>query len=296
MKCYVCNSGQVVNFATIKGYYTCLSCGVVWMKKFPKSTYEEDYYQPKLGFAGKFFTPITKLLYLIRHRYVSRKHINVWVDVGAGDGNFLKTVKASKKIGVEISEAGRKMMQIAGIKTMTPGTFLSTRGLNADVISFWHVLEHLENPRYFLKIAERNLSPKGVIVVGVPNIDSWDFNLFKKHWFHLVPQYHLWHYSPTSIGKLLEDSGFKIRYIDYWSIEHHLAGLVQSFINISSGSHNVLHKLVKRETDLVDYKPGDLFWIFIWLTFGFPIILVMWCLNSVFHKSGTIVVVAHKFK
>ena len=199
------------------------------------------------------------------------------------------------KIGVEISKTGRKIMNNIGIKTLTPSEFLKSKGLKANVISFWHVLEHIKNPWDYLSAAKRNLLPNGEIVIGIPNIDSWDFKIFTNDWFHLVPKYHIWHYSPKTISIMLKSTGFKVVNIDYWSIEHHLPGLLQSFINKTSGSHNVLHKLVKRETDLMSTGWSDVFWIIFWLTLGFPFVVVFWIVNSFFHHSGTIIVTAKKY-
>mgnify|MGYP001611059203 CR=1 FL=1 len=279
----------------VRGYYFCSSCHTAWMKKLPHVSYEENYYKPKSGLAAQLFSPIAAFFYQIRQNYVHNKSPKIWIDVGAGEGKFLQAVESPIKIGVEISKTGRKIMNNIGIKTLTPSEFLKSKGLKANVISFWHVLEHIKNPWDYLSAAKRNLLPNGEIVIGIPNIDSWDFKIFTNDWFHLVPKYHIWHYSPKTISIMLKSTGFKVVNIDYWSIEHHLPGLLQSFINKTSGSHNVLHKLVKRETDLMSTGWSDVFWIIFWLTLGFPFVVVFWIVNSFFHHSGTIIVTAKKY-
>lgn len=294
MVCHICKNGSVGDLKIVPGYCFCSFCHTAWMKKIPKASYEDDYYKPKSGLAAKLFTPIANYFYKLRQSYITNKSPKIWIDVGAGEGKFLQTVKSPKKIGVEISKIGRRMMNDSGILTMTPQEFLKSKSLKGDVISFWHVLEHIKNPWDYLLSAHRNLSKDGEIIIGVPNVDSWDFKIFAKDWFHLVPQYHVWHYSPKSMTILLKSAGFKVVHIDYWSIEHHLPGLIQSFINKTSGTHNILHKLVKRETDLVSFGPGGLFWIIFWLTLGFPIILIIWIISSIFKYSGTIIVTAKR--
>src|SRR3990167_3619825 len=163
------------------------------------------------------------------------------------------------------------MMKESGLDTLSDKEFIRTKGLGADVISFWHVLEHVEKPEEYLDAARNNLKKGGKIIIGVPNIDSFEFKFSKQYWFHLQPQFHLWHYSPSSLKKLLQKSKFKINTIDYWSIEHHLTGVLQTFINKFSGSkENVLHRLVKRSAGGSKVRLGDIFWSGFFLTLGAP--------------------------
>ena len=74
----------------------------------------------------------------------------------------------SKKIRIgTITQTGRKIMTEKDLITLTPAQFLKSFNLNASVISFWHVLEHIENPDDYLKAAERNLNKKGKIIIGI---------------------------------------------------------------------------------------------------------------------------------
>lgn len=268
----------------------CSRCRLAWLKKFPKTTYNETYYEGISTLATKLFTPIATGFYLLRSVYAGFSPKKLWVDVGAGDGGFLKTVRAKRKIGVEISSSARVIMKKIGIETMTDKQFLHTRKLNADVISFWHVLEHTENPWDYLIAAKNNIAKNGCIVIGIPNIDCLEFYLFGTHWFH-SPQFHLWQFTPHSMGLLLKRAGFRVQSIDYWSIEHHLPCLLQSFINASAGSDGALHRFIKRGHGS---KMGikDAFWSIFWLTAGFPIVLLVWIIGALTHKSGTFVVVA----
>lgn len=290
-RCPLCGKKPSPSFFGIDNYWYCSDCHLGWLKKIPKILYTENYYKGASGIASKLFTPIELFFYMIRKSFAGRGRKKLWIDVGAGDGGFLKTVNAQKKIGVEISVSGRRIMENNGLETLSDKEFLKTSGLNADVISYWHVLEHIEKPWEYLRAGKRNLSKNGKIIIGVPNIDSFEFRFFQEYWFHLVPLYHFWHFSSKSMALFLKKSGFKIDLIDYWSIEHHFAGTLQSFINRTAGSDSVLHRLVKRG---LDYKLRlrDLFWITFWLTIGLPVVFLFWLISSLSHKSGTIVLVA----
>lgn len=291
--CPICNESSVIflNFSNVCKYKFCPSCKTAWNKNV-KTSYKENYYKGKYEIASLIFRPIEFFLYFIRRTYVGTNKKKIWLDVGAGEGNFLNSVSADRKIGIEISAAGRKFMQGKGIETMSEKEFLQLNNLNADVISFWHVLEHIEDPLKYLKTAKRNIFKKGKIVIGIPNIDSFDFKVFQRYWFHLAPKYHLWHFSPKSIEMLLSKSGLRIEYIDYFSIEHHLPGVLQSFINWTSGSENVLHGIVKRGIGDDNISVKNIFWIVFWLTIGLPLVVTFWITSSIFRRSGTIVLVA----
>lgn len=292
--CHICGNKKIINLPQSSILYYCSFCQTAWLKKPSKDVYGEEYYQGKSSILNNLFKPLELFFYWIRERYVRFDKKKLWIDVGAGEGAFLKTVKAERKIGVEISKAGRKLITDKGLQSMTPKEFLSSHNLGASVISFWHVLEHTKNPWDYLKVAYHNLSKNGKIEIGVPNIESWEFQTFGKNWFHLVPDYHLWHFSIISMQKLLEINGFKIDKIDWWSPEHHPTGLLQSFINQSSGTHNFLHKLIKRQTNIREISLNAIFWTIFWLSFGLPIILSIWIINSLLKKSGTFVIVASK--
>lgn len=293
-KCPFCKRKPLNNFGEVKEFWYCNYCSLARIKKIPKANYDETYYEGKSSLASKFFSPIARFFYAIREAYAGNGHYNLWIDVGAGEGAFLKTVSASQKIGVEISSAGRKIMNEAGLKTFTEKEFLSSKELKADVISFWHVLEHVDEPWDYLSAARKNLNKNGKVIIGIPSLDSLEFHFFGRYWFHLVPKYHVWHFSPKFMKTLLKKTGFKVKEIDYWSIEHHLTGVLQSFINKMAHSDSVLHRLVKRKERFSSIAFKDIFWSFFWLTIGFPVVFLFWVVGSLLRKSGTIVVVAYK--
>lgn len=293
-KCSICGKGEVLESRELKNYWFCASCGTYRIKRKTKVEYGEEYYEGNSGLATKLFEPISLFFYKIRSSYAKPGKKNIWVDVGAGEGKFLKAVNAKDKVGVEISLVGRKYMEKMGITTLSPSVYLNKKRMNADVISFWHVLEHVDNPGEYLLSAKRNLAPGGEIIIGIPNSDGLEFKFFREKWFHFAPDYHLWLFSLKGMKSLLKQLGFKIIRVDYWSPEHHLPGILQSFINATSGSENILHKLVKRGTDISNFSFEDIFWIIFWLTLGLPIVLIFWVLNSLLHKSGTVVIVAYK--
>ena len=77
-----------------------------------------------------------------------------------------------------------------------------------DVVTMWHVLEHVPNLQEYIANLKRIVKPTGTIIIAVPNYKSYDANYYKQFWAAYDVPRHLWHFSKTSIKKLV----FKCRY------------------------------------------------------------------------------------
>jgi 2-polyprenyl-3-methyl-5-hydroxy-6-metoxy-1,4-benzoquinol methylase len=292
--CPICHKNVMDSMHGLSEYWYCSYCALGRIKEIPKTSYREDYYVSGSSLLSKVFTPIGRTFFMIRNGYVGLDKKKIWIDVGAGEGAYVETVNADKKIGVEISQSGRKVMKKKGVTVLSNDEFLKTKNIHADVISFWHVLEHVDTPEKYIQAAVRNLADKGKVIIAVPNIDCLEFRFFRRSWFHLAPQYHVWFFSPQSLEKMVTKYGLTIEKKDYWAIEHHLTGLLQSFINYTTHTDNTLHKLIRRKQDLHRIKPSHMLWIIFWCTLGLPIVLLVWIISTLLGKPGTFVMVAVK--
>ena len=124
------------------------------------------------------------------------------LDFGAGTGDFLKVCKNNNWIvsGVEPSLDARKIAQKKGIHLKENLAAVSNQKF--DVISLWHVLEHVEDLKDTIRRLNSLLKPEGRIVVAVPNYKSYDAKYYKEHWAAFDVPRHLWHFSQTAIQKL----------------------------------------------------------------------------------------------
>jgi 2-polyprenyl-3-methyl-5-hydroxy-6-metoxy-1,4-benzoquinol methylase len=77
-----------------------------------------------------------------------------------------------------------------------------------DVVVFNHVLEHLPDPAAALRAAASWLRPEGWLVVGVPNFASPLARMAGARWAGLVPDQHVWHFTPTALRRLVRQAGF----------------------------------------------------------------------------------------
>ena len=127
------------------------------------------------------------------------------LDVGAGTGDFLKVCKNKnwEVLGIEPSLAARNIAAKKGIYLRENLSEITNQKF--DVITLWHVLEHVGHLKKTMKTLKSLLKPEGRIIVAVPNHKSYDANHYKEHWAAYDVPRHLWHFSQCSIHKLFSE-------------------------------------------------------------------------------------------
>ena len=132
------------------------------------------------------------------------------LDIGSGTGDFLMTAKNS---GWEIKgiEPNSKAKQIAVSKGVVFEDALENIADNSiDVITMWHVLEHVPNLDEQFKQLKRIVKPNGYIIIAVPNYKSFDAKHYKEFWAAYDVPRHLWHFSKTAFQKLAANYNLKL--------------------------------------------------------------------------------------
>jgi 2-polyprenyl-3-methyl-5-hydroxy-6-metoxy-1,4-benzoquinol methylase len=132
------------------------------------------------------------------------------LDIGAGTGDFLLTAKQNgwNTIGVEPSEKAKGIAIGKGIKFSDATPNLESHSF--DVITMWHVLEHVPNLEIQIKELKRLVKPNGTIIIAVPNFKSYDANYYGKFWAAFDVPIHFWHFSKTAIQLLFEKENIKL--------------------------------------------------------------------------------------
>jgi len=132
------------------------------------------------------------------------------IDIGAGTGDFL--VMAQKNgweiIGVEPSEKAKGIAKAKGVNFVD--NLSDVQDHSADVITMWHVLEHVPNVEAQITELKRILKPDGVIVIAVPNFKSYDAQHYGKFWAAYDVPRHLWHFSKTAIKMLFSKQDLEL--------------------------------------------------------------------------------------
>ena len=132
------------------------------------------------------------------------------LDIGAGTGDFLFTAKQNgwETIGVEPSEKAKGIAIGKGIKFSDSTQDLESHSF--DVITMWHVLEHIPNLEIQIKELKRLVKPNGTIIIAVPNFKSYDAKYYGKFWAAFDVPIHFWHFSKTAIQLLFQKENIKL--------------------------------------------------------------------------------------
>ncbi len=132
------------------------------------------------------------------------------LDVGAGTGDFLLKAKNRnwKVEGVEPNNEAKMLAKEKGIDLYSGLGTLVDRKYN--VITLWHVLEHLPNLDNQIKQLVSLLDENGTLIIAVPNFKSFDAEYYQKYWAAYDVPRHLWHFSKRSIEKLFSDHDMKV--------------------------------------------------------------------------------------
>jgi len=133
-------------------------------------------------------------------------------DYGCGVGAFLKSAreKGHTVSGFEPSLQARELAIQSGIELETLDQVLSKKNKCFDVITLWHVLEHIHDIDDTITKLKSLLKDDGVLVVAVPIVDAWDAKNYKDRWAALDVPRHLFHFTQSSIDKLFSKFGMKI--------------------------------------------------------------------------------------
>lgn len=132
------------------------------------------------------------------------------LDIGAGTGDFLLAAKTRgwKVFGQEPNPAARSLATAKGIvleeqlSSLPEGSF--------DVITLWHVLEHVPNLEEQINLLKRLLKKDGLLIVAVPNYKSYDARVYQEHWAAFDVPRHLYHFSRSSIQKFFSEFSFRL--------------------------------------------------------------------------------------
>ncbi len=230
----------------------CLNCGLLYTMPRPSKDKIGNYYKSeeyyshqenKKGFIPKIYECVKKVN--LRHKYkLSTEGLETgnMMDIGCGVGDFIHTaeVKGWQCVGVEPSDDAKaiakkrvkaNIIRSEELEKLTDGTF--------DLITMWHVLEHVDELKWQVSQLQRLVKPNGRIVIAVPNYKSYDGQYYKEHWAAYDVPRHLNHFNKQTITKIFKYNGLELKktdkliwdayYISYMSeqYKHHKFPLIK---------------------------------------------------------------------
>lgn len=150
---------------------------------------------------------LKKKTQLIENQINTNKKI---LDIGAGTGDFLVQAKSDgfDITGIEPNEKARANAAKKGIQLQRD--YAGVANQKFDVITLWHVLEHLPNLEQQLDQISDLLEENGIVVLAVPNFQSYDAKHYGPFWAAYDVPRHLWHFSRTAIGKIFDCHGMEV--------------------------------------------------------------------------------------
>ncbi|QCX41142.1 class I SAM-dependent methyltransferase [Aureibaculum algae] len=164
----------------------------------------------KLYHSVRSYT-IKKKVKLINSLNADEKTI---LDIGAGTGDFLAACKNDgwKVTGVEPNEKAVELLnsKLGGSRVQIFSDINELNSESYDVITMWHVLEHVPNLKEYIAKLKLLLKPNGTLIVAVPNFKSFDANHYKEFWAAYDVPRHLWHFSRKSISDLFGQENMKV--------------------------------------------------------------------------------------
>ena len=213
-------------------FYECESCKCWIVNPRPDKSelsviYPETYYSYNLS---KTISPVAlkgkELLDHIKFNSILstiRKEPKSYLDIGCGDGRYLKYfakrgIDKKNIYGLELSQLTVDALNSEGYKAFNE-TIDNCRSIpegSIDLITMFHVIEHMHNPREVLSIINGLLSPSGILVIETPNTDSLDAKLFKKYWwggYHIPRHWVL--FERNSLKQLFTNTNHEIVDIKY---------------------------------------------------------------------------------
>lgn len=208
------------------GVHSCRDCGLMLTSPRPNPVtmpgyYPKDYQPFGAPHAPTEHRPATAALKRLARRLLDpMEHVlprglasDLVLEVGCGSGRYLAQLAASgwQVQGLEPSaETADRLREATGLPVFTGS--ISEAGFASgsfDLVVAVMVLEHLHAPLEDLGRMRAWLRPGGYITGSVPNAASWEFRYFEQDWYALQVPTHLFHFTPTTLTRLLEKAGFE---------------------------------------------------------------------------------------
>jgi 2-polyprenyl-3-methyl-5-hydroxy-6-metoxy-1,4-benzoquinol methylase len=237
-QCPVCGSNNILYQLVVKDYtvskqsfeiWQCNSCTVRFTQNIPNQEaigafYKSENYishsDTKKGLVNWLYhlvrkkTLRSKKKLIIKESQLQKAQV---LDIGCGTGAFLYDMQQSgwSITGIEPDENAReKAGQLLEIPVYPPEKLFDLNSSAYDVITMWHVLEHVHDLHGYLKQINNLLKDDGILFIAVPNYTSSDAAMYKQHWAAYDVPRHLYHFSPPSMEQLLQQHGMQVKKIE----------------------------------------------------------------------------------
>ncbi|MCI5118067.1 MAG: class I SAM-dependent methyltransferase [Candidatus Electrothrix sp. LOE1_4_5] len=286
--------------------YQCIHCRS-WTTDTANLGSPEQYYGPAYYNSAKGkFSRLFEKIFAWNHRRNAHKiyrtfHPEKVLEIGCGRAYLLKELK-KKGIEVHCLESDEAAEWILLNKEIKISTLTEEKERqwpyednDFDLVIFWHVLEHLDDPVAALRETARILIPGQHLCVSVPNITSLQARMHISTWFHLDVPRHCFHFSRSGLVDLLEKQGFEITKIESGDSIQNLYGWLQSLANLFTPKClNSMYCLLQGITHIKRTSIMSLGVQILTVPFWLPVGLLGFFLEKLCDQEGVITVYAKK--
>ena len=166
----------------------------------------------KIYLFVRHFTLRWKLKLIQNNTLLAGKNL---LDFGCGTGEFIRVAKSNgwQTTGVEPSQNARDAALPEVSSDISPSLDAISANTRFDVITLWHVLEHVPDLNSTIQQLKSRCAEHGTIFIAVPNHSSYDGNHYKENWAGYDVPRHLWHFNRHAMKTLIEKNSMVIQKI-----------------------------------------------------------------------------------
>lgn len=202
----------------------CMVCGFNYTHNFPSADSIGPYYKSddyishsdtQKGLVNKAYHTVRKIMLSRKYRLIKRlTDGKKLLDIGCGTGYFPAYMKSKfyDVSGMEMDAGARNFAKAHfNVDVFDPPTMLNEKhSREFDIITLWHVLEHLHEPVDYINWIKDSLKDDGVLIIAIPNCNSFDAGIYGKYWAAYDVPRHLWHFTPDTFQAFISQFGLSL--------------------------------------------------------------------------------------
>jgi 2-polyprenyl-3-methyl-5-hydroxy-6-metoxy-1,4-benzoquinol methylase len=252
--CPACGSSSIQRVLVAKDYtvsgkefeiWECGKCTLRFTQHVPPAEEIGPYYQSesyishtdtRKGLVNRLYHVVRGITLKSKQRLIEKvtgKKSGQLLDVGAGTGAFLHHMRKQGWLveGLEPDHSARTRAEQQYQLVLLPSDYLfKLEPASKDVITLWHVLEHVHRLQDYMEQLKKLLKPGGRLIIAVPNYTSGDAQQYGATWAAYDVPRHLYHFSPKAMKQLIQQHGLQLKAIrPMWFDSYYVSMLSEKY-------------------------------------------------------------------